>query len=42
MEAINHDGENILKNLDYKNQDVEEVVFRMLDEMIRQGYLTKR
>ena len=41
MEAINHDGENILKNLDYKNQDVEEVVFRMLDEMIRQGYLTK-
>lgn len=41
MEAINRDGENILKDLDYKNQDVEEVVFRMLDEMIRQGYLTR-
>lgn len=41
MEAINRDGENILKHLDYKHQDVEEVVFHMLDEMIRQGYLKK-
>lgn len=41
MDAINQDGENILEHLDYKNQDVDEVLYKLLDELVRQGYLTK-
>lgn len=41
MEAINEDGGNILEHLDYKDKDVDDVLYGMLDEMIRQGYLTK-
>lgn len=40
MEGINAEGKGILKNIDYKNKDVDSVIHRMLDEMISQGYLT--
>lgn len=41
MEAINHEGEEILEDIDYKNREVDQVVEQMLDEMIAHGYLSK-
>ena len=41
MEAINHEGEEILEDIDYENREVDQVVEQMLDEMIEHGYLSK-
>lgn len=41
MEAVNQEGEDILKKIDYKNRKADQVIGQMLDEMIKQGYLSK-
>ena len=39
--ALNKDAEKIIKNIDYKNEDVKDVTEDILEEMIKQGYITK-
>lgn len=41
MDAINDEGEEVLEDIDYKNREVDQVVYQMLDAMIAQGYLSK-